>query len=335
VQSKLLKNYILFASILVLLLNGCSTKEVFEPTVVGDDWDRYESAEGTIVDTSLNVAQLDNEKLITKSTVINLDTNETQRAVSHSGGWLVLATIDGKVSLISEHDTTLQEDFDLKKTIAGASVKDDTLAVIFADNEIALYDIPSKAILFKEQGTKYIAADSRIVNPHFMNGIVLFATLDGKIILVNQKANKRLRTVIVSSEDNFNNIISMNIVDNKIIAATAYKILSMSQKEVRAKYEIRDVAYDEQNIYIATKQGEVISLTPDLQVNLKVKFPFAHFYGIISNEDKLYLLEKEGYLIVVDKKTFQYTIHEVDIDDGFIFIADKLFYVDDEKILTE
>jgi len=89
------------------------------------------------------------------------------------------------------------------------------------------------------------------------------------------------------------------------------------------------------NIYVTTKQGEVLSLTPDLQVNSKIKFPFAHFLGMISLGNKLYILEKEGYMIVVNKDNFEYTVHEVDMDDGFIFVTDKLFYVADKKILVE
>lgn len=169
-----------------------------------------------------------------------------------------------------------------------------------------------------------------------MRGLVLFPTLDGKIVFVNTKLKKRLRTVIVSSEENFNNVISLNVVENKIIAATSYTILSMAKKEVRVKYEIRNILYDKDAIYIATKQGNIISLTSSLQVNSKVKLPFAHFYAMTQSADKLYILEKEGYMIVLDKKSFDYTVHEVDFDDeGYIFVSGKKFYIDDMKILTE
>ena len=56
---------------------------------------------------------------------------------------------------------------------------------------------------------------------------------------------------------------------------------------------------------------------------------------MIDHKGKLYILEKEGYMIVVDKKSFNYTVHEVDIDDGFVFVGKDVFYVDDEKISLE
>jgi len=314
---------------------ACSTKEVYEPKSVQGEWEKYEESKNSIVDTSANIALLDNGSVLTNKGIFATDINASQRVISHSNGWVITASIDGRVELISEADVNITKEIDLKKSIAGASIDGNDLAVLFADNEIAIYDLTTKQPLFKEQEGKYIATDSRIVNPFFMRGLVLFATLDGKVVFVNKDLKKRLRTVIVSSEEDFNNVISLSVIENKIVAATGYKILSLSKKEFRVKYELRTIVDDGHTIFIATKQGEIISLTPDLQVVSKIKLPFAHFYGMISVDDKLYVLEKEGYMIVVDKNSFDYTVHEVDFDDGYIFIANKIFYIDDKKILTK
>ncbi len=329
-------NATLFSILAVVLFSACSTKEVYKPKLLGNDWNKYKQSKFMITDTASNVALLEDTEVLTTEGVVDVDINSSYRLISHSDDWIISAKIDGNVSLVSTKDTSVIKTIDLKKTVAGASVQGNELAVLFADNEIALYDLNTKAILFKEQGGKYVAADSRIVNPYFMKGLVLFATLDGKVIFVNEAKKKRLRTVIVSSEDHFNNVISLAVVQNKIIAATSYTILSIANKELRAKYEIRNIVHDENTLYIATKQGEIISLTPDLQVISKIKFPFAHFYGMISDGDKLYILEKEGYMIVVDKKSFDYTVHEVDFDsDGFIFTAGKKFFINDMTISVE
>lgn len=330
----MIKN-ILLSALIALLFSACSTKEVFEPKKLSHDWDMYEDTDEVFLDTSSNIALLEDNKVLTKKGIVDINISSEDRLISQSDNWIISTSIDGKMTLVSADDITVVKHIDLKKTVAGASVEGDTLAVLFADNETALYDMKTQHFLFKEQGGKFVAVNSRIVNPFFMRGLVLFATLDGKIIFVNTKLNKRLRTVIVSSEDNFNNVISLGLVDNKIIAATGYEILAMAKKEIRAKYEIRDILLDNDSIYIATKQGEVISLTPELQVKSKVKFPFAHFYAMTSDEDNLYILEKEGYMISIDKKTFDYSVHDVDFDGGFVFVADKTFYIDDKKILTK
>jgi hypothetical protein len=307
---------------------------VFEPKKVSNDWEHTSSMDDNIVDTSDNVALLENRKVLSQNGELNVTIAPDHRLISLSDDRVISASIDGNVTLTSVEDGTT-EYLSLKKTVAGASVKDNILAVLFANDDIALYDTDTKEILFKEQGGKSVVNDMRIVNPFFLNDLVIFSTLDGKVIIVNTKLKKRLRTVIVSSEDYFNNVIYFNIADNKILAATSYKLLAMAQKELRHKYEIRNIVFDGKLIYITTKQGEVLALTPDLQIDSKIKFPFAHFLGMISHKGKLYIIEKEGYMIVVDKKTFDYTIHEVDINDGFVFVGNNVFYVDDEKIAVE
>lgn len=329
-----MKKYIFLASLVALFLTACSTKEVYKPKLLSNDWDKTSSMDESIVDTSDNVALLENRKVLSKNGELNVTVAKDQRVISLSDKRVISASIDGNVTITSI-DNAKQIHMNLKKTIAGASVKDKLLAVLFANDDIALYNTDTKEILFKEQGGKVIAENMRIVNPYFLNDLVIFPTLDGKVIIVNAKLKKRLRTVIVSSDDYFNNIIYFNIADNKIIAASSYKLLAMAQKELRKKYEIRNIVFDGKLIYITTKQGEIIALTPDLQVDSKIKLPFAHFLGMISHKGKLYILEKEGYMIVVDKKTFAYTVHEVDIDDGFVFVGKNLFYVDDEKIAIE
>ncbi|MBU0720470.1 hypothetical protein KJ877_03950 [bacterium] len=327
--------FLLFTLLSIFFLSGCSTKKVFEPKEVKAAWAHYGESNETVADISSAVALLENSKVLSKDKPLDVTVKKDYRLIGHSDGWVISASIDGNLTLSFVADSSLQENFELKKTIAAASVKDDVLAVLFRDNEMALYSVSTKELLLKEQGNASIVVDSRIVNPYFMNDLVLFLTLDGKVVIVNSKLKKKLRTIIVSSEEYFNNVIYFNVIDGKLIAATAHKILSLASKEIRVNYEARNIAYDDKTIYIATKQGEVVSLTPDLQVNAKVKFPFAHFLGMIVHNEKLFILEKEGYLIEVTKDLLNYSVYKVDIKDGYIFVADKKFYIDDAYISVE
>lgn len=329
------KYLIFLVPFLALLFSACSTKEVYKPKKVSGEWREYAPMNSEIVDRSSNIALLENQKVLTRNGELNVTIAKNQRVISLSDGWVLSSSIDGNLTLTSQNNSSIKKEFQLKNTIASASVSGNMLAVLFADDEIALYDIASKSLLFKEQSGTSIASDMRIVNPYFMKGLVIFATLDGKIIIVSTKMKKELRTVIVSSADYFNNIIDLNLFDNKIVATTDTKMLSLTKKELRQKYEIRNIAYGKKEIFITTKQGEVIALTPDLQVISKVKFPFAHFLGLINKGDSLYALEKEGYLIVINKKTFDYKVKKVDIDEGFVFTGKDLFYVDDKEILIK
>lgn len=327
---------LVFVIIFIALFSGCSSKEVFEPKIVIGEWKHSDKSDKIIIDTTPDAALLESRHVMINDKVTDIVIEKNHRLISYSDGWIISASIDGDLTLVFIADKTMVKKFKLNKTVATASVKDDVLAVLFADNEMALYSIASKELLLKEQGRAPIIVNAKIIKPHFMNDLVLFLTLDGKIVIVSVTQKKKLRSIIVSSEEHFNNIISFRVVQDKLIAMTGTKLLSFAQKEIRAKYEIRDVIYDNTNvIYITTKQGELISLTPDLQVIAKVKFPFAHFLGLISYKDKIYALEKEGYLIELSKDLLKYDVYEVDVEDGFVYIADKIFFVGDQYISVE
>jgi hypothetical protein len=329
------KLFLLFLTLFALFFSACSTKKVFEPQVVAGDWDKHGTVDDKVVDITSSVALLENRKVLAKDKIIEIEVAEPYRLLASSDGWIISSTIDGKLMLQYIADNKMVEKFDLKKTIASASVKNDMLAVLFADNEMALYSIATKELLLKELGDTALAVDSRIVSPYFMGELVLFPTLDGKVVIVNTRLKKKLRTIIVSSEEYFNNIIYFDVIDNKIVAATGHKLLSMSTKEEREPYEIRTIAYDNKDIFLTTKQGEVVSVTPDLKLNAKTKFPFAHFLGMIVKEDKVYLLEKEGYIIELSKDFKEQKIYKISLADGYVFAADKMFYIDDEYISVE
>ncbi len=327
-----MRNIVLSATFVLVIFSGCSTKEYYEPKVQTTQWEISGQLESPIVDRNYDGAVLQDGEIITKDGVSKVKLPEGYRFVSKSGGWIIAAKIDGTLLLIDEKTPKLQKKFELKKTVAAASVQDDTLAVLFANNEKALYSIKSKELILKEQGNAPSAVDSNIVNPYFLNDLVLFLTLDGKIDIINTKSKKLLRSMIVSSEDNFNNIIYFNVIDNNMFAATSYRLLSLGEKEMRQSYELRDIVFDKDGVWLSTKQGEVYSLTPSLQLKAKKKFPFAHFLGMIVAKDKIYLLEKEGYLIEIDKDLKNYKVYDVDIQDGYVFVSDKSFYFADEYI---
>ncbi|WP_345991464.1 hypothetical protein [Sulfurimonas sp. HSL-1716] len=317
----------------LLVLGGCSSKQVFEPAkdTVGS-WKYKNDLKDSIVDVTSNGALLQNGSVIVKDNVIDMGISiDKERLIGVSDKWIITSEIDGNLTLISKSDKTLKDIFELKKTVAAASVKGDLLAVLFASNELAIYSVKTKKIIFHSQGNAPLIVNAKIVNPYFLDDLVLFLTLDGRIVIVNSKEKKVLRSIIVSSAENFNNITAFSVVNDNLVAATGYKILSLTNKEIREPYEIRNMKYDKDGIYIATKQGEVVNLTPSLQVKAKTKFPFAHFLGMIVTDKRVYLLEKQGYIISLTKDLSSYDLYDVSISkDSYVYVGDKAFYVDDE-----
>ncbi|MEN8147048.1 MAG: hypothetical protein ABFR02_05460 [Campylobacterota bacterium] len=313
----------------LLIFSGCSSKEYFEPEVVKDDWDKQEFLDESIIRTTADGAVLDNGQILTKEGVQEYSLPEGYSYIGQSDGWIVASKVDGELLLQSINDSTTEITFELKKTIAGATVSGDHVAVLFATNEMALYTLSTKELIFKESGNAPVAVDTRIVNPFFLNELVLYLTLDGKIVIINSDTKQVLRSMLVSSEEHFNNIIYFNVIDNVMVAATTYRLFSMSDKERREKYEMRDVIFSDEGIWISTKEGEVVALTPSLQLKAKRKYPFAHFLGMIMTEDKLYLLERQGFIIELSKDLSESNVYELNIDDGYVYVSDKAFYVND------
>lgn len=321
--------------IVTIFFTACSSRETFKPNNVVGDWEKVGDTEFTISNIAPNAAVVEDKKVLVSDKVSNITIPDGHTLLGYSDGWIMSTNIVGDLTLQHADDFARLYNFKLKSTIATASVKDDILAVLFSNNEMALYSISKKELLLKEEGDAPLAVNYKIIEPYFRDDLVMFSTLDGKVVIISTQRKKKFRTSIVSTEDNFNNVIYFNLVDNKIIAATGHKVLSLSDKEVRAKYDIRGAVDDGRNVFLATKQGEIISLSSDLQQNAKLKFPFAHFLGMIFNNGKLYALEKAGYIIEMSRDLLEYSVYDADFDNGYVYINGKTFYIDDEFISVE
>lgn len=317
----------------VLLLSGCSHKEVYKPDNVKGEWRTAGRLSASIAQTGQSAAMLDNGHLLTSDGEKNIKLPKDFRLINANREWIITQSTEGNMVLFPADGTDAKVTFEFKRDVAAASIQDDVVAVLFANNEMALYSLESKKLLFKESANAPIAVDARIANPYFLKELVLFLTLDGKIVIINSETKQLLRSVVVNSSEYFNNITYMNVIDNNLVAATGNGVLALSQKESREKYEIRNIAYATDGIWLTTKQGEVIALSPTLQFKAKKKFPFAHFVGLSVQNDRVYALEQEGYMIALSKNLLTYDVYDVDMDaDNKIFIGDGRFYFDDRYI---
>ncbi len=316
-----------------IIFAGCSHKEVYKPENVKGEWRNAGHLSASIVQTTQSAALLDNGRLLTKEGEKDLRIPEGYRLINANDSWVITQSPENNLVFLPESGKGEPVTLELKRTVAAASVQDDTVAVLFTNNEMALYSLENKKLLFKESANIPIAVDARIANPYFLKELVLFLTLDGKIVIVNSETKQVLRSVVVSSEEYFNNLTYLNVIDNHLVASTGTGILALSQQEAREKYEIRNIAYTAEGIWLTTKQGEIIALSPTLQYKAKKKFPFAHFVAISVQNDRVYALEQGGYMIALTKNLLAYDVFDVDMDgDHKIFAGDGRFYFDDRYI---
>lgn len=325
----MLKTFLPGLLLLVFFL-GCSSKEYYKPEDTEGSLPLTERFESSIIEISGESATLEEGTIITKKGLESTRFPKGYRFVFKNEEWSLAVKTGGEIFAVKNENES--KTLKLSKTVAAAALKGDLLAVVFADNELALYDFKSGELIFKEPASESTAVDMRIANPRFLNDLVLFPTLDGKVVIVNSTAKELVRTIIVSSEQYFNNIIYFNMVNDALYAATPYKIYTLGTKESRVEMEARNVLVNEKGVWVATKQGELISLTHSLEILARQKFPFAHFLGLIVTDEAVYAAEKKGYMIVAPHDLSSSKVYDFSLEDGFFYTSDEGFYFDNVYI---
>jgi len=319
-----------FVILLSLVFLGCSSKEYYEPKDVEGSIELTDRFDSEIVELSGESATLEDGTIITKSGLEGIRFPQGFRFVYKNDDWALALKTGGEIFAVKDENES--KSLKLSKTIATVALKDDLLAVVFADNELALYDFVSGELLFKQPASESTAVDMRIATPRFLNDLVLFPTLDGKIVIVNAPAKELVRTIIVSSEQYFNNIIYFNVVNDTLYAATPSKVYSLGEKELRVELESRNMLVNQAGVWVATKQGEIVSLDHNLNIKKREKFPFAHFLGIVSTDKSIYVAEKQEYIIVLDHELNTNLVYDFDLEEGFFYTSDDGFYFDNVYI---
>jgi outer membrane protein assembly factor BamB len=204
------------------------------------------------------------------------------------------------------------------------------LALVLDDNSLMAIDIAQDRVLYESRQPAALAVDTKIANPIFLERLVVFPTLDGKLVVVDPRTGRELRTIVAGKGDAFDNVIFLKVLDEKLVAATPSRVISISPQYTSSlDLEVRDLVYVDGRVYILTKDGRILLTDPHLRILKSRKYPFAHFTGAIWGE-YLYLIEKEGYIIALDKDLMASNIFQFPTQiEEYIFSAkDQVFYDD-------
>ena len=313
--------------ITLFILTGCSTKKYFEPEETNGDFEQNsKDMPAKIIEFNRSGATLENGQVVTKNEISQYKLPEGYEFINTSKNGIIATDNKSKI-IIKDKSNTI----DVGGIVVAASIKDSILAIVYSNNSFALYDLDKKKYLLKEYLTESLANDTRITNPIFMQNLVLFPTLNGKIKVVALKEKKIVRTITVDTEGTFSNIIYLNVVENTLIAATSNKLVTVGTGNVSKKeYQVRDVITNKKNIYVATIDGQLIKLDFDLNVLAQKKYKFARFYAIAFGTS-LYALESQGYIINVDEdfKKDKILDFSFDAEQKAIAIGNKLYFGDE------
>ena len=312
---------------LAFIVSGCGTKrQYFEPETLSGKLSYDGSLPASIVDTVRDGATLENGQVVTKKGLSSVVLPKDYVYYGENNGRYIAASKCGALVIVDEKKNTLfQKACDI--SIASAALKGNLLALVLASNELVLVDInEGKEVMHLSQENVY-ALDSRIAAPHFLGDLIIFPTLDGKLVIVDEVTKKPIRDVVVSNEKFFGNVIYLQVLGDRLVAATKSKVVSISPRSINfLEADVRDVIVLKNRIFVFTKDGKVMLTDADLKVLKDRKFTFATFAGTIYG-DFIYMIEKGGYVIATDIDLISTNVYKLpDEIESYLFTTEDTLY---------
>jgi len=316
-----------------LLLSGCSSKQYFEPEATFDVPSVQHAYDGKIVDKSRDGATLEDGHYIGKSGLSKIVLKPGYRFLSESGKYVLAGNSDGKLVLLNKKTGKMEKEIDLHVPVVSASVRKGLIAYILSNNAFGLYRIGDGKKIIENRSERTFAIDTRAASPLFVDSLVVMPMLDGKLIIFDVNDPEMAKVVYLSSEKVFNNVIYLSRTGDTLVAATPQRLLTLGAAgEFDYRANIAEVAIAGKNIYLFTKEGEIIKFNVLLDTLAKKKFKFAQFSAATAVNGKVYALDKQGSLIVVDSGLKKAKIYDVGEVDSPVFIAGTKLYKDGKII---
>ena len=320
--------YILVSLLSVFLFTACSGKKYFEPEDTSSNIELNEkSIPATIKSFNKIGATLEDNKVITKNGI-------SQNELPEGFEFLNL-TEDGRIIATNYIDKILigNQERKVSEVVVAASLRNEKLALIYSNNSMELIDINTNKTLFKEYLPISLANDTRITNPFFMGNLILFPSLNGRVIIVSSVNNEAVRNISVDPDSQFNNIIYIGVIESNqtLIVASPNRVVSISPRDVISKeYDLRDIIVNNNDIYIATIDGQIIKLNATLDQVAKKKYKYAKIHALAFS-DTLYAVESQGFLINIDENFDKDVIYDFSFDneERMIAIGNKIYFGSD------
>ncbi|EAJ5678463.1 hypothetical protein L8W40_06925 [Campylobacter sp. IFREMER_LSEM_CL1846] len=323
-----MKHFYLFI-ITLIFFSACGTKrEYYQPTQLEQLPYNSKNINGKIVNFNNNIAQLNNNTFIdNKGNITALKIDKNYNILNIRQEEILIADNDGNFKILNLQGEELFS-HKFNESVVSANVDGDDIALILASNTLVYANKNLGIRMLQNLGTAY-AQDSRYANPYFLNTIIIYPMLNGKLAILNKSTLKVSKEILVSSEEFFNNIIYLHVKNNTMVAATAQKIIVVTpNRTLYLNENIKEVNINDKEIFILTKDGRVIKNDYNLRKIDEIKFQFALFSKSTLYNDSLYIFEKTGYLIKLNTNLKDFTVYKLNeaIDKKSFMANGKFFY---------
>lgn len=325
-------NKILYiAAFFIIVFTGCSSKQYYEPENTSNFKENTLNLGASIIDVNSDGATLENYKFLSNKGILN-NVKENYKFLNFSDDTVIAADSNASIYLKSKIiDKTIQFD----KNIISAAKDKNLLAFTSVDNSITLYNLDTKQVLFKDYLKASFINNIKISNPIFLSTVVLYPTLDGKIIIVDLQKNTIVKTINIDPKSDINNVIFIKEINNILVAATSKKLFTFVEGKVNLKdIDVQNIIVHKKDIYVATLDGEIIKYDFSLNKIASKKFKFAKINALAFGT-YLYALESQEFLIRInedfkDVKIFDFSF---DTEEKVIAIDNKIYFNDEYIIL--
>ena len=320
-------------TVTALLFSGCSSKKYFEPEQTFSASGASSSFGSNLVDLSRDGGTLSNGRYVGKSGVSSISLGEDYRFLNENNAYVLAANSEGILKVIDKKSGETIRAVSLHVPVISASIKNGVIAYVLNSNTFGIYQMSDNRKVVENRSERVFAVDTRAASPMFIENLVVMPMLDGKLIIVNAADTENAKVVYISSEPAFNNVIYLSRVGNTMIAATPKRLITLGNGgKLEYKANISEVAVDGGKIYLFTKEGKVTALDSNLNVTATSKFKFAHYAVATAFNGRVYALDQQGSLIVMNSMLTKSKIYDLGSVDEPAFITGTKLYKDGRVI---
>ena len=319
------KKLLLASAIAALTFSGCGSRQYYTP-------EQTQSASSanmgdSIIHYSRDGATLASGNVLTKNQMVKLKMDKGFHFINNSKNIAITADSQGNCNLVSSKGKVASVKF--PQALVAGTLIGKHLVYVLQNNHFGVYNFESKSIVYNNKSEKAYAIDTRIANPLHVDQLAVIPTLDGKLVILDLATLKVSKEMYVSTEKSLNNVIFLGRLKNTLIAATPNKVLSISNKgKKELDKAISEVIIDKDAVFVFAKDGKILQLNDELSINSEKKFKFAHFSVATIYDDKIYALDKQGYLIVSNKSFSKHKVYKVSEVEGYAFVSNGKIYYD-------
>ena len=323
----LLASTFLFLSL--LSFTACSGDRIFDPENIAGDYNLVDGHDEDLFMQHRKGVTYEDGKVLTKQGLFTKFALPKGFAYLNETNSSIIAADNGGKLLIKGKEGDKEQVLTLTSRVLSATIEGDFLALVNVKNEMKVYSLATQKEIYTFSGSAVMAIDVRLAAPQFLEALIFFPTLDGKIQIYSKASKKMIRTMSVSTQEQFNNIIFFAIIDKTILAATGTKLYLFGKKSHKIALPVRDIFLNGEDIIVLRKDGKIASLNLMLEVTQEKKYPFAYFLGGLATKDTIYVVEREGYLLKLNKDFSLSLVYELDFESDIFFVGDKSFYFSD------